>query len=84
MAVHKEFRTVMFAHDVKRDDLADILGKGLNYVSDRLTGRRSWFINDIHKIIAYFNELDPDDPPIPYSEIPIAEGFGICHDKLFG
>ena len=64
---HIKLRHLMEEHDILQTDLADITGRRLNYITDRMTGTRPWTIQDIYNICDYFNGLSPDT--IPYDHI---------------
>ncbi|MCD7947534.1 MAG: hypothetical protein LUG13_04445 [Oscillospiraceae bacterium] len=62
-------RKLMFAYNVTQTTLADIINRSTDYVSKRMLAHKPWDMDDIYAIADYFNDLDPDDLPMPYEDI---------------
>ena len=71
-------RGKMFEKDVKGYDIANLLGCGNGYVSERLTGKRSFTIEEAYKILDYL-DLPAEDiftyfPPNKGETKPVRRG----------
>lgn len=60
---YKKLRGRMYENQVTQDELSAVIDKSYGYVSERMTGKKSFRMEDVYSICDYLE--------IPYSEIYI-------------
>jgi hypothetical protein len=60
---YKKLRGLMFENRTTQEDLAMIVNRSAFYVSERITGKKTFCMADVYKICDYLN--------IPYTDIHI-------------
>lgn len=52
---HRELRGVMAIYGDTQSDLARAIGRSTNYVSDRMTGRGEWTLEECYQLLHRYN-----------------------------
>ncbi|MEY8372668.1 DUF739 family protein [Merdimmobilis hominis] len=60
--MHRKLKARMYSLDMGRKDLVKALGRSRKYISDRMTGKYSWALEDVYRICKLLD--------IPLAEIP--------------
>lgn len=60
--MHKKLKSRMYSLDMRREDIAKAVGHSRKYISDRMTGKFSWALDDVYRICKLLD--------IPLPEIP--------------
>ena len=68
--LYLNLRCLMLKYDIKQSELAKSLKMSLCTLSRKINGNREWAQLEMYMICDFFNELDPEEKPTPYSKIP--------------
>ena len=58
MKKFKKLRTVMYEHDIKQSDLAEVLGKHPNHINALLQGRAVWRLDEMQATLDIIGQTD--------------------------
>jgi len=68
---HNDLSSLLRIKRITQAMLAKEVGMCESTLSGRLNGVNPWTLDEMYAICDFFNDLDPDNPPMPYDEMYI-------------